>query len=445
MLTTRRRALPHERGTAHAQIWDSKTLQGPYAQTTNLGPSDHSWPAWAKGTQITASESHPGWRTQKGSLSDLGGPFSTTSFEIRSVPTPYSWASAPTPWSDVPGIPPIRGWKKFRVDGHILPLSPLDSALLQPVSGASSNALLTSLGTKAIANVDPTKSIANLSTALIELYREGLPKIIGHTLWKSRTRQLRDLDPEGKKSAGEYLNTEFGWKPLLAEISDLYKSVSEADKILAQYERDSGRVVRRRFEFPSVETATSGVVRSGVAPYIGAMASAIPASYSSLPRTGKVILVQKFTRKQWFSGAFTYHLPADYKSRRAMAGYAAKAEKLFGVSITPEVLWNVAPWSWAADWIFNFGDVIHNVSSWATDGLVLRYGYMMEHVRSESTYIYEGPAYWPEAPLPAPLILVSETKQRVQATPFGFGLTWQGFSPRQLSIIAALGITKSKR
>jgi peptidoglycan/xylan/chitin deacetylase (PgdA/CDA1 family) len=144
--------------------------------------------------------------------------------------------------------------------------------------------------------------------------------------------------------------------------------------------------------------------------------------------------------KRYFKGAFTYYLPSDYESRNKVEEAAFYLDKILGLQLTPEVLWNLTPWSWAADWVGNFGDVLANVSDYATDGLVLRYGYMMEHSISKVTYTI------PDIPALGGRTLTQthfrEVKKRVPATPFGFGLTFDSFSTKQKAILAALGITK---
>jgi hypothetical protein len=152
-----------------------------------------------------------------------------------------------------------------------------------------------------------------------------------------------------------------------------------------------------------------------------------------------------WSRRRWFEGAFTYYLPTDYQSRRGVRSLADKASIILGTDLTPEVLWNLTPWSWALDWIGNAGDVLSNVSDYLTDGLVLRYGYMMEHSFRQYVYSYSGPQWFlGGTAVPGPLIISHEVKKRVQATPFGFGLTWEGFTPRQIAILIALGISRSK-
>jgi hypothetical protein len=119
------------------------------------------------------------------------------------------------------------------------------------------------------------------------------------------------------------------------------------------------------------------------------------------------------------------------------------AKKILGLSLTPDIVWNLTPWSWAVDWFSNTGDVISNLTDWATDGLVLRYGYVMEHTITSDTYTYSGNTGLIDGNVRVPpLTLVTETKIRRRANPFGFGITWDGLSPRQLAITAALGLTR---
>jgi hypothetical protein len=149
-------------------------------------------------------------------------------------------------------------------------------------------------------------------------------------------------------------------------------------------------------------------------------------------------------RHTWFSGAFTYHLPIGYKSRVGLVSAAAKAGPLLGIELTPETVWNASPWTWAVDWFSNAGDVISNLSDWAVDGLVLKWGYIMEHTLQSVTYTLVGGCRYKPYGLTfaSPVTAWKETKRREKATPFGFEISWLGMSPRQLAISAALGITR---
>lgn len=390
----------------------------------------YSFPSKLKGTQITASENHPSWLSRKtGSFTgDVGGPFRTqrTFAEINpSIVQLHHVQPGTTPQRNVTGD----------YSGPVLPIDPALAAVAFPPSYESSDSLLVSLGTEAIAKVKPTKSPADVSTALGELVREGLPSLVGASLWEQKTRKAR------QQAAHEYLNLEFGWGPLIRDVGDFLSAVKDFRDVLEQYERDAGRIVRRRFEFPTEEEVTETVAVSDVRAFMPIVwgGFATPGSPS-----GKVVRVATKSRKRWFSGAFTYYLDEEFYSTSKIREYARKAEIAFGTDITPEVLWNLAPWSWAADWIGNTGAVISNLTDLSKDGLVLRYGYMMEHSVSSYAYHLAGPTGYHGVPTPPPLVLTVEVKKRVKATPFGFGLTWEGFSPRQLAILAALGINKGK-
>lgn len=100
------------------------------------------------------------------------------------------------------------------------------------------------------------------------------------------------------------------------------------------------------------------------------------------------------------------------------------------------------PWSWAADWVSNTGDVLHNLSAMSTDGLVMAYGYMMEETSETWTYVNNGAITVSGRVLNLTQNFRTTTKVRRSATPFGFGLDWAKFTPRQMAILGALSITR---
>jgi len=290
------------------------------------------------------------------------------------------------------------------------------------------------MGSVAIAKCKPTNAVADVATFLAELYKEKLPRTVGSSLWKEKTLS-------GREAGDEYLNVEFGWKPMIADIQDIVQGVRHAHDVLAQYERASGSFVRRRFSFP---TSYSEVTYPGTSNDFVLLDNAIELRDPS-KAPAQYFRREQITKSIWFSGAFTYQLPSGFKSRNKLEELRAKADALLGVNLTPEVLWNLAPWSWAVDWFSNAGDVISNLSDWATDGLVMKYGYVMEHCSARNTYYQDstGKMFAPTF-LGSPVVASVETKQRIVATPFGFGLDWDKLSPRQWSIITSLGLTRGK-
>lgn len=385
------------------------------------------------GTQITESEGHP-WTNQGYKGEDIGGAFRTTRQYIEDDRGPANRKDGV--------VDPSPMWSFRDVDSgltyiHHGPLYPINPNNHYPASAESSDAQLDAWGTKAIALCKPTNSIANLSEGIGEIVREGLPSLIGSSTWESRARSV--------KSAGsEYLNVQFGWLPLISEVRKAAYAARESDKILAQYERDAGRLVRRRFEFPLVKEVGPVQAYQTFEPFTGGPSLRAP-HYTNWPLTGTQTTIYgqtETTIRRWFSGAFTYYLPTGYDSRSKIARAALLADKLYGVSVDPETLWNLMPWSWAADWVGNYGDVVSNVSDYLTDGLVLRYGYMMEHSIVKRTHTLTNVPFKHYGKRTLTVTSVTEVKKRRPATPFGFGLTYDGLSLKQKSILAALGMTK---
>jgi len=373
------------------------------------------------GIQETVSEGHP-WRSRvKGNVQDIGGDFLTTRQHVICDSLPR----------DANVLLNVGGGEKVQVNyrGPIFPISPVSGQF--PPRIDSSNAALDTKGATAIARCKPTKSAADLGTALGELYKDGLPHLLGSKTWRDRTLSA-------KNAGDEYLNVQFGWKPLLNDVKSFLNGVSRAQKLLNQYERDAGRVVRRKYEFPIERTYTeeTGNAITWLSPihqnYL--LKVGVQGNYSKITET---------SRRIWFSGAFSYFLPKDYSSRSEVDRLSLLANNILGLELDPEVLWNVTPWSWAIDWFSNTGDVLSNVSDAANAGLVMRWGYVMEHTISKVTYKANTDSLVAgTGAKPAVISFVTETKKRRRANPFGFGLNWSGLSPYQLSIAAALGISR---
>ncbi len=385
------------------------------------------------GKQITASQGHPwrGFPHYQGF--DNGGPFETTKYYLASDELGENPISMEY-FAKYNLVKQQDAFGGYVYRGQFLPM--LFNLSSWPQPEPSSDYELMAHGTTAIARVKPTNSVANLSVALAELMREGLPKFPGRSQWEERAKVARG-------AGSEYLNAQFGWLPLISDIQDVAKAISQGDKIWKQYERDAGKLVRRRYEFKMSKPDPQVIATSS-----GAYAYPILPSYYYPPGfTGGTFTRTRHKRQErWFSGAFTYTIP-DRNSAGALRGmsYAAsKARKLYGLTLDPEVLWNLTPWSWATDWFLNTGDVISNLSDWASDGLLMPFGYMMETTIVADELKLEGLQWATSPPGPSSLkvFLVTKTKKRIRASPYGFGLTFEDFSPRQLAIMASLGITR---
>lgn len=413
----------------------SRTLSGPtlgYLSTINK-EDGHGFVPYPPGTgssdidgeQITLSEGHGGFQRLRNAknLNDVGGAFSTRRVMVDCKPASGEFVGFIPPYWTLKSVATICANYQ----------APFGKPVYPDFIDSSENDLK-GYGSTAISRCEPTNQVANASTAIGELMKDKVPNlpVIG---------SLRSRASAFFKLGDEFLNTAFGWLPLVNDVRQLATGVLELDKILTQYERDSGKVVRRSYYFPVEEKIVSMDTVPGVA-LVGNGNFGYGGFYDG--QLGEITRVEKTRVERWFSGAFTYYLPYDYESRKKVAKRTGEAQDILGATLDPEVLWNLAPWSWAVDWFTNAGDIFHNVAAFADNGLILRYGYMMEHTVHTITYYHRGPSGLTSGPdgwVPH-ISFVAETKKRIPAGPYGFDLTWDGLSAFQLGVLGALGITQ---
>lgn len=290
------------------------------------------------------------------------------------------------------------------------------------------------IGTKLVSRASPTAPQAGLLQALVELKREGLPSLYS-ALW--RKKSLRG-------AGGDYLNYQFGWVPLISDVRKLALAVIQQDQLLQQFADNAGKSVRRRRSNPTVVTTDSTVVTSNsvysAGPYVTA--------YTVKPSLSQTSRVEMDT---WFSGSFRYYVPTGDSLVAKTARLAQQARYLYGIALDPSVVWNLLGWTWLIDWVFDCGDVISTFSDSIYNDQILEYGYVMRKLVQTKTFEMSSCALVADSKLPgvtynvpaltAEIRLVSH--ERRQATPFGFGSSWTGFSPKQLAILAALGLSRS--
>jgi hypothetical protein len=202
--------------------------------------------------------------------------------------------------------------------------------------------------------------------------------------------------------------------------------------------------------FPLESTATVYPVRSGTVSGIWNSTAfkpwTSPGGTGFGEISGKLHESLSVERRIRFSGAYMYHVPVSELAIGKMIRSAEEAQRYLGLELTPEVLWNLSPWTWLADWNVNLGEIISNITNFQTDSLVLKYGYIMCETRSRRSYtLVPLPAYagyvGPTGPFTVSFITVK--KERVRASPYGFALDPSAYSGRQWAILSALGLSKS--
>lgn len=376
--------------------------------------------------QYTVSEDHLFHRAREyGVWGDFGGPFYTEKVSFEGDLKPYLLRRGGRT-----SFGPI--FAKKSVENRFNDLnqsSSLGPDVDLPIDNPAVHGdILTAYGTTAIARTIPTNPIFDAATFVGEL-REGLPSLFGSAFLRS---------PSLSALARENLNWEFGVKPFVNDMKSFVTASQEAETRLEQLRRDEGRPVRRRYAFPQ-EVEESSEVSTGVY----ASGSLVGGS-TFLQQQGVLTETVRTERDIWFSGCYQYTLPPEGSNLRRIQ----ELDFLYGARPSLDTLWNLTPWTWCLDWFSNAGDVATNLSAFSQDGLLLKYGYVMCRSRRTKTYTWEGLVQDSSTvntfvPHRAEQVIAYETKQRIPATPYGFGLTFGDLTSRQWGILSSLGILQS--
>lgn len=279
----------------------------------------------------------------------------------------------------------------------------------------------------AISEMLPNLPAFDGATALGELVSEGLPSLMG-------AQSLRDRALGFKQLGGEYLNVEFGWKPFVKDVKDFAYVLGNQAKKLEDLLKRSNKLIKRSYRFP-VE-ASQTVERSNFA---------FPQPTMSLyyHGIGDKTTITTSSREIWVEAAFYYHYPEAELYAQNIRGMLGRARHLYGVRLTPDVIWNLSPWSWAADWFGNIGDIMTNISMFSDDRLAMPYSYLMEKksVKVEHLLRVKFRSY------PGPKHLLTQSfetvsKFRMKSTPYAIGFLGSDLNDRQKAIAAALAASK---
>lgn len=280
-------------------------------------------------------------------------------------------------------------------------------------------------GAEGWAKCRPGRPVLSLAVSIAEL--KEAPKLI-----------LKRLDSI-KSIANNHLAVQFGWKPLLNDIKGLINAQATIDKRLKQLKRDNGRGVRRRCTLLAEESTDSGSVTGNLA---RAKIKGVD-SLNDVPLPVTMYRTDSTTESVWFVARWRYWIPdIDTPEFRKRA-----IRKTFGLELTPALAWELLPWSWLIDWFSNVGDVISNLDYSILPDLAADYAFVMHERRKtrQVTCSFElnqrFQAEHTAVDASADYELVE--KYREYASPYGFDVSWPDFSPAQLGILLALGITKS--
>lgn len=289
-------------------------------------------------------------------------------------------------------------------------------------------------GPEAWSKFAPGKSSADVGQFIGEM--KDVPKMLATTakgfasLWRGMGGSKTGFGP--KHVADHWLNTQFGWLPFVSDVRRFYQTWRSADDRIARIKKHNGKWERRSGSVRDVEE-TAVVGESSITSHWPIPDGSLLGSTGT---TGHTVIHSTEIEQVWFSGLFRYYIP-DIGSVK----WNKKARRLlYGASVNPHLLWELTPWSWLLDWFSNMGDNFANMDDGWAENLVGRNACVMAHrhrgVSLTSTLNMRN------GPLNAVWDYYATRKARAIASPFGFHLTMDDLSPRQISILSALGISR---
>lgn len=296
----------------------------------------------------------------------------------------------------------------------------------------------------------PTSDQISMSAIIGEL-REGLPALIPLLLTTGSRRNFKEtLKRQSRRvrdAGGDYLNVQFGWIPLLSDVRKIATALAVATVAISGNHLSTHRR-RDKPERDSTVESSSGsfnaVNRFVSTGFVGSGTNATTTFANGT--TYRSWKVQRHQVDLSFEAEFI-RLPEGQKD---YSSYLDRLDELMRFDITPMDLWQLAPWSWLVDWFFDIGAQLDAWNSATSNRILSLYAYgmrderltttiVLSDVRASATYGYTGPSTVYQQ-------IVARRRQRIRANPFGFTpdpLTQ--LSAGQLAILAALGLTKTRR
>jgi hypothetical protein len=274
--------------------------------------------------------------------------------------------------------------------------------------------------------------------------RGEFPSILRSILALRRKYEL-DLKETASNLGGEYLNSVFGWKPLIEDIMKCIRILMAVDYLIY------GSATRRKrtIKFDS--------------------------RYLSEPYES-FFFAPTYMPKRWGSGfsSTTNVLNYTHSPERTVVSkmdirisarmvplarpglgsddFISRAEDLLrqlGVWY-PTLGWDLLPYSWLVDWCLHLGTALANASyygskpgqtnidyAWATTALRVDTQVNFPVMRAPAKGTSRRDFLFYGSPM-----TTSVVKIRERATPFGFGLDLSGLNPGQVAILVALGLVK---
>lgn len=246
--------------------------------------------------------------------------------------------------------------------------------------------------------------------------------------------------------ADNFLNHEFGWAPFLSDYVKFLRVMHDSAKFIERLARDNGRWVTRRAILKNdvVQERVARYYSPGVVPFgFQIQGLCTPITVDGISCTGYMDLTRVTKTRVWAVGSFRYYRPEfddNDPSYTGIMNALRRQATLYGLRISPSVVYKVTPWSWAIDWGSRLGSHIERLDDYIVDGIVARKLFVM--CTTETTLVKTSVVNFSTGARTFAFKRQLASKVRkVADSPYGFDRPWASLTPKQLAIAAAVGFT----
>lgn len=282
--------------------------------------------------------------------------------------------------------------------------------------------------------------------SLIELKDfKSLPRTlsnIGSWFYRTYNRTYDVLRHLLQASADGYLQAKFNVLPLLSDISGIHAALSSAERRINALVAGAGKSHKRHWSCTIAESKDD-------------LVEAVSDPFNPLTGIGSLSYYVIHRRTETQPAKFHVEMQYNYLFSAYQTVHAQLLGHLdaFGVNLNPAIIWNAIPWSFVVDWVVGVGRWLDSLKQHNLEPRVniRRYCWSIQRERRTTTWRIHKPQYSgnPSLTVPiqaAPLPLVLERSyRRALGTPSTSSMTSSGLNPSEVSLGAALVISRRRR
>lgn len=295
-------------------------------------------------------------------------------------------------------------------------------------------------GAEAFAAIRPDLPDFSIISDLYEL-KDPLEFLKGKLQALRRSRPRLNRKRLDQAASDAYVAYYFAWLPLYNDIQKWTRSFKYKKKRFDQLIRDEGRSVQRRRNLSGSrnkdEKDSITETENHSAPWNPYVAPNLETQCYFYGQNSYTVRTAGDSKRVWAVGRSQYFLPSG---PRDDAWKKSIENRILGGQLSPDQLYNMIPWSWAADYFSGLGHMLQAVAPGVADNYIILSAWTMVHEKYWDKRTYHWFAYnsgYNGTEMTSTCEIRRESKTRMFSSPIGWGLETP--SDHQMSLLGALG------